>query len=129
MDVSLCQRPLSHAIDDALYQRLLSSAPTICSYALALSCGLPHAGDWLNVVPSPSLGLHLQDKEFQYCLHYWLGLPLHSSSYIFLPECGGIIRLDVVEMETEFPATILSGISCSMLLSWLPWLLPKRPPA
>ena len=22
------------------------------------SLGLPHAGDWLNVVPSPSLGLH-----------------------------------------------------------------------
>ena len=25
-----------------------------------LAClGLPHAGDWLNVVPSPALGLHL----------------------------------------------------------------------
>ena len=28
-----------------------------------------------------------------------------------------IIRLDVVEMETESPATMLSGMSCSVLLS------------
>ena len=47
-----------------------------------------HAGDWLNVVLSPSLGLHLQDKAFRCCLRYWLGLPLHSS--YSCPECGGI---------------------------------------
>ena len=35
-----------------------------------------HAGDWLNVVPSPALGLHLQDREFRLCLGYWLGLRL-----------------------------------------------------
>jgi hypothetical protein len=28
------------------------------------SLGLPHAGDWLNVVPSPALGLHLRPTEF-----------------------------------------------------------------
>jgi len=53
VEISLCLRPLSHAIDDALYQRLLSSAPTTCLHALALPCGLPHAGDWLNVVHHP----------------------------------------------------------------------------
>ena len=55
--------------------------------ALALSTSLPHACDWLNVVPSPALGLHLQDCEFRCCLRYWLGVPLHSSQYT-CPECG-----------------------------------------
>ena len=91
VDVPVHQGALSHAIDEALYQNLLSTAPSICSRALALSSGLPHAGDWLNVVPSSPLDLHLHDhdKEFCSCLCYWLGVPLHSSSYP-CPECGGI---------------------------------------
>ena len=64
----------------------LRSAPV---HYIALSSGLPHAGDWLNVVPSSPLGLHIHDKEFRSCLCYWLGVPLHSSSYP-CPECGGI---------------------------------------
>lgn len=74
IDVPLRQRPLSHSIDEATHQVLLSSAPDTRSSALALSTSLPHAGDWLNVVPSTSLGLHLHDKEFRLCLQYWLGL-------------------------------------------------------
>ena len=31
----------------------LALAPEVRSKALALSSSLPHAGDWLNVVPSP----------------------------------------------------------------------------
>ena len=89
MDVPVRQGTPSHAIDEALYQNLLSTAPSIRSRALALSSGLPHAGDWLNVVPSSPLGLHLHEKEFRSCLCYWLGVPLHSSSYP-CPECGGI---------------------------------------
>ena len=40
----------------------------------------PHAGDWLNVVPSSALGLHLpdRDREFRPCLQYWLGLPIFT---------------------------------------------------
>ena len=38
------------------------------------------------MVPSPSLGLHLQDREFRRCLRYWLGVPLYNSSYS-CPEC------------------------------------------
>ena len=57
VDVPVRQGALSHAIDEALYQNLLSTAPTIRSCALALSSGLPRAGDWLNVVPSSPLGL------------------------------------------------------------------------
>ena len=36
--------------------------------SFAHSSSLPHAGDWLNMVPSASLDLHLQDQEFQCCL-------------------------------------------------------------
>ena len=74
IDVPLRQRPLSHSIDEACFHHLLTSAPNIRSKALAHSTALPHAGAWLNVVPSTSLGLHLQDKEFRLCLQYWLGL-------------------------------------------------------
>ena len=45
-------------------------------------------GDWLNVVPSPSLGLRLQDREFRCSLRYWLGVPLHNCPYP-CPECRG----------------------------------------
>ena len=41
------------------------------------------------MVPSASLGLHLQDREFQCCLRYWLGVPLHSNPFP-CPECRGI---------------------------------------
>ena len=30
--------------------------------------------DWLNVIPSPALGLCLLDQEVRLCLNYWLGL-------------------------------------------------------
>ena len=72
------------------------------SKALVLSTSIRHACDWLNVIPSPSLGLHLFDQEFRLCLRYWLGLPLfpadsicsvcHSSADIFGDHhvgCGG----------------------------------------
>ena len=85
IDVPLRQLSLSN---EASHQHLLSSAPDIRSRALALSSGLPHAGDWLNVVPSAPLGLHLQDREFRCCLRYWLGVPLHSGTYT-CPECLG----------------------------------------
>ena len=43
-------------------------------------------GDWLNGVPSDVLGLHMQDKEFNSCLKYWLGIPLHSAPHL-CPAC------------------------------------------
>ena len=89
IDIDLRQRALSHAIDEASFQHLLSSADSNRSRALVLSSALPHAGDWLNVVPSPSLGLHLQDREYRCCLRYWLGVPLHSNPSP-CPECRGV---------------------------------------
>ena len=62
IDVPLHQRHLSHAIDEALYHQLTSSAPSSRARALAISTALPHAGDWLNGIPSTALGLHLHDR-------------------------------------------------------------------
>ena len=86
VDIPLRQRPLSHSIDDATYNQLLTSAPNIRCKALALSTALPHAGDWLNVIPSSTLSLHLQDREFRLCVSYWLGL--HMTREGPCPACG-----------------------------------------
>ena len=88
IDVPLRQRPLSQKIDEASYRSLLSSAPDTRSRALALSSSIPHAGDWLNVVPSPALGLHLHDREFRLCVDYWLGLKM-SDGESKCPLCTG----------------------------------------
>ena len=82
----LHQHSLSAAIDEANLNQLLVSAPSIQSHALVLSSNLLHSGDWLNVVPSEHLGLHLHDCEFRCCLHYWLWVLLHSNLYS-CPEC------------------------------------------
>ena len=74
IDVPLQQKTLSRLIDEACFNTLVESAPDVRSRALALSSSLPHAGDWLNVIPSPALGLCLLDQEFRLCLNYWLGL-------------------------------------------------------
>ena len=84
IDVPLRQRSLSHSIDEASLNLLLSSAPDSRSLALAHSCALPHAGDWLNAVPSSPLGLHLMDREFRVCLQYWLGVPIFEEGV----RCG-----------------------------------------
>ena len=63
IDVPLHQRALSKEIDVSTFNSLLASASDTRSRALAMSSALPHAGDWLNVVPSPALGLHLQDRN------------------------------------------------------------------
>ena len=41
------------------------------------SLTLPHAGNWLNVAPILSLGLHLRPREFVMAAKYRLGLPLY----------------------------------------------------
>ena len=83
IDVPQQQGPLSHAVDEAAFNHLLNTSPS-CSHcrALALSSSLSHAGDWLNVIPSLALGLHIQDKEFRLCLYYWLGLRMFAEGSI-----------------------------------------------
>ena len=43
------------------------------------SLGLPHAGDWLNVIPSPALGLHIRPAEFSVSVKYRLGCEVFST--------------------------------------------------
>jgi hypothetical protein len=57
----------------------LSSSPR-CK-ALLLSSSIPHSGDWLHVVPSPALGLHLKDPEFRSCLKYPASLGWWEACY------------------------------------------------
>ena len=76
INIPLRCHSLSYSIDEACFSSLSGSAPDVCSGALALSSSIPHASDWLNVVPSSTLGLHLLNCEFRLCLRYWLGLQL-----------------------------------------------------
>ena len=81
IDLPIQQRHLSKDIDQSTFDSFLSNAPSSCLKVLALSSAIPHAGDWLNVVPSFALGLHLHDQEFRCCLQYWLCVNMFSVSY------------------------------------------------
>ena len=51
------------------------------------SLGLPYAGAWLNVVPSPALGLHLWGPELITALKYRLGADIYQTAGP-CPACG-----------------------------------------
>ena len=68
IDVPLQQRHLSRVIDSFRFDSLMASSLTPRFKALALSSSLPHAGEWLNATPFPSLGLSFHDWEFRVCL-------------------------------------------------------------
>ena len=87
IDIPISQKHLSYAIDQANISCLLSSAPSTRFKALALSTSSPHAGDWLHVIPSSALGLHMLDWEFRLCLLYWLGVVLSREDWI-CPVCS-----------------------------------------
>ena len=87
IDVPCQTRSLSRSIDKASHSLLLSSSPDTRFSALAFSTALPHAGDWLNSIPSISLGLHLHDSEFRVCLCYWLGLRIQGEN-LLCPVCS-----------------------------------------
>jgi hypothetical protein len=88
IDVPVTQRALSLAINQATLTSLISSAPDDRSRALAQSSSIKHAGDWLSVIPSKALGLHMLDQEFRICLQYWLGISLFSEGPC--PRCGSL---------------------------------------
>ena len=126
VDIPVNQKALSHAIDRATFDHLLSLAPDTRSKALALSTAISHAGDWLTAVPSQSLGLHLLDREFRTCLQYWLGIPMLERGFGALgvshrPICMVITRLVVGEMGTESIGITPSGTHYILQLNWLLW--------
>ena len=74
------QRQLGIRVDKRQEKQLLESVEEGDTEEMARlkSLTLPHAGDWLNVVPSTALGLHLRPQEFVMVARYCLGLPLYS---------------------------------------------------
>ena len=89
IDIPPRQRQLSRAIDQASYDQLVAGAPDSRFKALALSSAICHAGDWLNIIPSQALGLHLYDREFRLCLQYWMGLPMVDEK-VRCPICQAV---------------------------------------
>jgi hypothetical protein len=87
IDVPITQKKLSEAIDVTKKGRLLESMTTDREKARLLSVMTPHSGDWLQVIPSSSLGLRLHSEEFQACAQYRLGLPVYEGVRI-CPACN-----------------------------------------
>ena len=99
IDIPLSQRSLSHAIDN--FQCLLSTASSL---------SLPHANDFLIVVPLTALGLYLQDCKFHCCLQFWLRVVLH------------IIVITTLALNFTNPLTpseIIKSHALATLTEWL----------
>ena len=137
IDVPLTQHCLSRSIDEASLNTLLASAPESHSQALAFAISILHAGNWLNVVPSPALSLHMQDREFRFCLQYWLGLKIfddrgpcpvcHSAAYPYGDHqigCGG--NTDKIHHHNSVRHVIISAAQTAALTPWrkVPSLIP-----
>jgi hypothetical protein len=78
----MSQKMISFEIDKKLKSCLAQSLVDKRDKARLASLGLAHAGDWLNVVPSPIFGLHVRPQEFRYSVLYKAGgshLPLNWS--------------------------------------------------
>ena len=72
----MIQRKLSILVDEESYSRLLQ-ASTVPRELARLNCvSREGAGDWLNALPSKTLGLHLRRTEFITAIRYRLGLPV-----------------------------------------------------
>ncbi|KAL5464058.1 hypothetical protein EMCRGX_G033016 [Ephydatia muelleri] len=60
-------------MEEMQYNSFLNNC-SIADKARLLSVSLPHASAWVSVVPSLSLGLHLDPNEFQTAVKWWLGV-------------------------------------------------------
>ena len=63
-----------------LLSNYISGLGEVRETARLSSLGLPHSGDWLNVMPSPTLRLHMKLDEFVASVKYRLGVPVFSSA-------------------------------------------------
>ena len=73
------QREISLAIDMKNQEELstiIEDSGSTRDMARLGSLGLPNAGSWLNVIPSPALALNLQPAEFIVAVKYRLGVPV-----------------------------------------------------
>ena len=75
------QREVSLAIDLKNFQNwsdIIKDLGSVRDKARMYSLGLPNSGAWLNVIPSPALGLHLQPSEFITAVKYRMGVNVFS---------------------------------------------------
>jgi hypothetical protein len=84
------QKFLSLQADLAAAARLSDATARLGSLreqARLASLSLPYSGTWLNVIPSPALGLHLRGPEFVTALKYRLGAHIYRTAGP-CPACG-----------------------------------------
>ena len=73
------QRVLSGKLESQMFCSLLG-ASSIANKARLLAVSAPHAASWISVVPSVSLGLHLDPSEFQVAFKWWLDMDTSEGS-------------------------------------------------
>ncbi len=79
----LSQKVLSGKVERHLHQRLtnrLAAEGGVREVARLASLGLPHAGDWLHVLPSTALGLHMRPQEFVAAVKLRLGIEVYETA-------------------------------------------------
>jgi hypothetical protein len=79
----MTQKALSIKIDAHKQRQLtehLEREGDVRDLARMASLRLPHAGDWLNALPSPALGLHLRPQEFVAAARLRLGAPVFAAA-------------------------------------------------
>ena len=86
------QKQISHLIDTHISKCLLDNVDSLRDKARLNLVALPHAGDWLNVVPTPSLGLQMKTIEFRTAVLYRLGMPVFQKEGPCI-ACGQNSRL------------------------------------
>ena len=84
---AMSQKELSTRVDEVSHQQLLDSVTEVTDKARLASLGLPHSGDWLFVIPCPTLGLRLRGTEFRVAALYRLGMPVFATGG-FCVACG-----------------------------------------
>ena len=73
--LSFSQKQLSILVDKTLYRTLLDQTVQAQDKARLLSVGLPHSGDWPNVIPSPSLCLQVSQLNLERQSYIGLACP------------------------------------------------------
>ena len=84
---SMPKSQITHAIDSKLHASVLSAASTVHDRVRLSGVAKPRAGAWLNVVPSPGLGLSLHPHEFRCAALYRVGAPIFEKDAP-CPACG-----------------------------------------
>ena len=75
------QKAISMKIDLSKHHRLTTQTANyvaLINQARLASLGLPHSGDYLYVIPSKSLGLHLRTPDWVSSVKYRLGCSVFS---------------------------------------------------